>query len=93
MITLNLLDHALGFLASFLSHIPVVANVIYTFSNLSNELSFYTNTEPLIQIFRLARLFLPTGTIVILFTLTSVLIAINLLTGLVYFLTHIGNII
>lgn len=91
MITLNLLDHALSFIAAFLSHIPIVANVLGTFSNLTNELSFVTDTQPIIQIFRLARLFLPVGTITILFGITSLLIAISLLTGLIYFLVHLGN--
>lgn len=93
MIILELLDHALAFISHFLLSIPIVANVLDTFSNISNELSFVTNTQPLIQIFRLARLFLPTGTIVILFSLTSILIGISLLTGLIHFLVHLGNIV
>lgn len=93
MITYNLIDHALSFIAAFFSHIPIVANVLDTFSNLTSELSFITDTQPLVQIFRLARLFLPVGTIVILFSITSVLVAISLLTGLIYFLVHLGNIL
>ena len=93
MITLDLIDHALTFISSFIINIPIIANVLDTFSNLSNELSFYTNMQPLIDIFRIVRLFLPTGTIVILFSLSCLLIAINTMTGLIYFLTHLGNIV
>lgn len=90
MITLSFIDSALDFLNSFLLKIPIIANAIDTFGNLFSELSY---PDVLIDYFRIARLFLPTGTIVVLFSITCILIGISLLTGLVYFLAHLGNII
>ena len=93
MITLEVLDNALSLISNFILNIPIIANVLDTFSHLTSELSFITNMQPIIDIFNLVRLFLPTGTIVILFSLTGLLIAINTLTGLIYFFTHLGNIL
>lgn len=90
MITLSFIDHGLDFLNAFLLKIPIIANFIDTFSNFSNELTY---PSVLIDYFRIARLFLPTGTIVSLFVITCFLVAISLLTGLIHFLVHLGNII
>lgn len=93
MITLQLIEDLFVTFQNFLLKIPIVANVIDTFSNLADELSWVTIPDNLINIFRLARLFLPTGTIVILFSIGGLMISFALITGFIRFLTHMGNIL
>lgn len=93
MITLDILDASFDVFTAFLLRIPIISNTLDTFSNLLNELSWVTIPTFLVNIFTLCRLFLPTGTIAVLFTVTCLLIGISLVSGLIYFFVHLGNIL
>lgn len=93
MITLDILDSAFDLFTAFLLRIPIISNTLDSFSNLLSELSWVTIPTFLVNIFTLCRLFLPTGTILILFTVSCLLIAISLISGLIYFFVHLGNIL
>ena len=91
MITLKIVGWLFTLIASLVDKIPIIHNALDNFGNLTSELSWVTYTQPLVDIFRLTRLFLPTGTIIVLFTISGLLVAINLVTGLLYFFLHLGN--
>ena len=93
MITLKVFEFFINVFNDFISRIPIVANVLDTFGNVIGELSWVTMPTALVNIFRICRCFLPTATIVILFSVGALLIAIQLVSGLVYFLSHLGNIV
>lgn len=93
MITLKVFEFFINVFNDFISRIPIVSNVLDTFGNVIGELSWVTMPTALVNIFRICRCFLPTATIVILFSVGALLIAIQLVSGLVYFLSHLGNIV
>lgn len=93
MITLAFIEHCLSAFNTFISHFPIFANVIDTFSNILQEFSWVVMPTALVNIFRICRCFLPVATIVVLFIVGGLMTAIQILSGIIYFLTHLGNIV
>ena len=91
MITLYLINK----LASILLYLEtnLFNGAIHTvFTNLGNNLSALSVPVTLYQVFELVCLFLPIGTIVILFNITMCLFGLRFVFGLVHFIAHLGGI-
>lgn len=91
LITLYLINK----LASILLYIEstLFNGAIHTvFTSLGNNLSALSVPVTLYQVFELVCLFLPIGTIAILFNITMFLFALRFVFGLIHFIAHIGGI-
>lgn len=85
MFTLALLDFIFSIFNSFL--IRIFGNVIPTISNITQFFIDYRIPNTLLEIFKLCVLFLPTGTIAVLFGMTFIIIVLKLLIAVLHTLS------
>jgi len=93
MITLRLINDFLDTCDYFIGKFNFLTSFFGGLTNLGNTLHDLTFPTMLINVFSITKVFLPTTTIITLFVITCLLTAIALLTGLIYFFLHLGNIV
>lgn len=87
MITLAILDKLLTLFHNVLYSLSPVAT---WFDNLGDKIHALQYPQDLIQIFGIAKVFLPSQTITTLFVITAILVGIAILGGLIKFILHLG---
>lgn len=93
MITLNLISDFLDTCDYFISKFNFLTSFFGGLTYLGNSLHDFVFPTMLVNVFSITKVFLPTTTIITLFVITCLLVAISMLGGLIYFFLHLGNIV